>query len=81
VDHAVLAATRDLSVEVGYSRIPADAGSLRGDLRLLVEDIVASLTGPVTAAVLPALTRDDDTGARFADMARGSPTTEQSHDR
>jgi AcrR family transcriptional regulator len=110
VDHAVLAATRDLLVEVGYAgltmdavaaragigkaaiyrryatrqemvfaaavhgrvlRIPADAGSLRDDLRLLVEDIVASLTGPVTAAALPGLfadlTTDATLAARFAE--------------
>ena len=110
VDHAVLAATRDLLAETGYAAltmdavaaragigkaaiyrryttkqemifaaaihgralpIPADAGSLRDDLTLLIGDIVASLTGPVTAAALPGLFADLTTApalaARFAE--------------
>ena len=110
VDHAVLAATRDLLAEAGYAaltmdavaaragigkaaiyrrystkqemifaaaihgralRIPADAGSLRDDLTLLIGDIVASLTGPVTSAALPGLFADLITtpalAARFAE--------------
>lgn len=110
VDHAILAATRELLAEVGYAAltmdavaaragigkaaiyrryatrqemvfaaavhgraltIPADTGSLRGDLTLLVRDIVASLGGPVTSAALPGLfadvTRDPGLAARFAE--------------
>jgi AcrR family transcriptional regulator len=109
VDHAVLTATRDLLVEVGYAAltmdavaaragigkaaiyrryatkqemvfaaavhgreltVPADTGSLRGDLTLLVRDIVGSLSGPVTSAALPGLfadvTGDSTVAARFA---------------
>jgi len=52
-------------------RIPTDTGSLREDLTLLIADIVASLSGPVTSAALPGLfadlTTDPALAARFAE--------------
>jgi AcrR family transcriptional regulator len=110
IDHAILAATRELLAEAGYAaltmdavaaragigkaaiyrryatkqemvfaaavhgrklRIPADTGSLRGDLTQLIAVIVASLNGPVTAAALPGLfsdvAADSALAARFAE--------------
>jgi AcrR family transcriptional regulator len=110
VDHAILAATRELLVELGYAaltmdavaakarigkaaiyrryatkqemvfaaavhgstlQVPAATGSLRDDLTLLIGDIVASLSGPVTAAAMPGLfaelTTDPTLAARFAE--------------
>ena len=48
-------------------RIPADTGSLRADLTLLVGDIVDSLSGPVTSAALPGLFADVTTDSALAE--------------